>query len=79
MLPDLANSYDWNEAFVYASKPDSIITSQTNTTGYKIEDVEAIIAMVEGENDGSEWVGVFKLKDGRYASLIAGCDYSGWD
>lgn len=44
-----------------------------------IEDVSAIIAKDDGENDGPEWVGVFSMKDGRFAVLIAGCDYTGWD
>lgn len=43
------------------------------------EDVVEIIAMEDGENDQMDWVGVFKLKDGRYLALEAGCDYTGWD
>jgi len=43
------------------------------------EDVEAIIAIEDGENDGPEWLGLFKMKDGRYLALEAGCDYTGWD
>ena len=43
------------------------------------EDVEAIIAIDDGENDEANWLGLFKMKDGRYLALSAGCDYTGWD
>lgn len=43
------------------------------------EDVVLIYWMVEGENHGEPWEGVFRLRDGRYLYLIAGCDYTGWD
>lgn len=42
-------------------------------------DVAEVIATSDGENDGANWVGVFRLKDGRFAFLSAGCDYTGWD
>jgi hypothetical protein len=42
-------------------------------------DVIEILAAEDGENDGPDWVGVFRLRDGRYASVSAGCDYTGWD
>lgn len=58
--------YDWKEAFTYAH-------------GYSISDVEEIIAMAEGENDGADWIIFGKLKDGRWFTLSAGCDYTGWD
>lgn len=38
-----------------------------------------IIAAVNGANDESDWLGVFRLKDGRYAVCSGGCDYTGWD
>lgn len=43
------------------------------------EDVARIVGLSEGCNDELNWVGVFELKDGRFASLVAGCDYTGWD
>jgi hypothetical protein len=43
------------------------------------EDVETIIAIDDGENDEANWLGLFKMKDGRYLALSAGCDYTGWD
>ena len=81
---DRLNNYDWNEAFHYAKEPTVVCppgykTSDIIKTGFTEEDVKFIIAMVDGENDGDEWVGCFLLHDGRWASLRAGCDYSGWD
>lgn len=43
------------------------------------EDVTRIIAIEAGENDGPDWIGVFELRDGRFAFLTAGCDYTGWE
>jgi hypothetical protein len=88
MLPELEN-YDWSEAFHYADSPKvgkcpkkhvhPVIFSKISTAGFAREDVDSILAMVLGVPDGDSWVGVFKLKDGRFASLEAGCDYTGWD
>ncbi len=85
---DRLNNYDWEEAFKYASPriceaghvhgPTAIILSTVATNEFTREDVDRIIAMKEGENDGDSWVGVFALKDGRFASLRAWCDYTGW-
>jgi hypothetical protein len=61
----MVDDYDWKEAFEYA---DFLIT-----------DVVEIIAMEEGDNDGDDWIGVFKLSNGQFAWLSAGCDYTGWD
>jgi hypothetical protein len=44
-----------------------------------MEDVKDIIASEAGENDGSEWIGIFLLRNGKYLFLKAGCDYTGWD
>ncbi|MDQ0494031.1 hypothetical protein [Paenibacillus brasilensis] len=85
--------YDWKEAFGYAGKekgtnanyqglnPITVVqfAKPVPTTPFDREDVEEIIAMSEGENDGPNWIGVFKLQDGRYATIDAGCDYTGWD
>ena len=93
MLPLLDYS-DWEEVFKYAQPehtchkcgneehrvygPEPVICSIVDTSSFTREDVDMIIGMVDGENDGPDWVGVFLLKDGRYASIRAGCDYTGW-
>ena len=77
MLEQL-NDYDWEEAFKYASPTSILVEEFIDTSSFSQEDVVEIIAIEDGENDGSDWIGVFKLKDGRYASLRAWCDYTGW-
>lgn len=42
-------------------------------------DVASILGLAEGENDGADWLIAGQLKDGRWFSLRAGCDYTGWD
>ena len=64
-LQELNEDYNWDNAFGYAP--------------FSREDVAEIIAYEEGQNDGDSWVGVFKLKDGRFGYVDAWCDYTGWD
>ena len=93
MLPELDN-YDWHEVFGYVGEEDTncsgkraswAIDRKPESTpklyDHPItrEDVETIIAMEDGENDGPDWVGFFKLKNGLYLGIEAGCDYTGWD
>lgn len=61
-----ASAYDWFEAFFYA-------------VGFDIEDLTSTRFLSDGQNDGDAWIGVFLLRDGRWAYLAAGCDYTGWD
>lgn len=76
MLPRL-DTYDWEEVFKYAASPARVVTGEFER-GFTREDVFRIVAADEGENDGPEWVGVFELNDGRFVSIEAGCDYTGW-
>lgn len=50
-----------------------------NPQPFNLFDVERVLAVVEGENDGPDWHWVVQLKDGRFAYLQGGCDYTGWD
>lgn len=70
---------DWEEAFVYARTAEPVIGSAAKAGGFTLEDVAEVISTSDGENDGPEWLGVFRLRDGRFAFLSAGCDYTGWD
>lgn len=63
--PVILDDYNWKEAFEYAP---------FNTT-----DVAQVLHYAEGENDGDSWVGVFRLKDGKFGYVDAWCDYTGWD
>lgn len=69
---------DWDEVFKYA-EPVVVMGHFVDTASFTREDVSEIFFLEEGENDGPEWIGVFKLKDGRFAAIRAGCDYTGWD
>jgi hypothetical protein len=48
------------------------------TEGVPIEDVVEVLGFEDGENEGAQWVGLFKLRDGRFMFTEAGCDYTGW-
>ena len=88
MLMPILDDHNWKEVFKYAQPhgcgaehqhgPEAIICSTVNTDPFEREDVAFVIAMVNGENDGPSWVGAFRLNDGRYVSIRAGCDYTGW-
>jgi hypothetical protein len=65
-VPESIRDYSWWEAFGYADD-------------FGIGDVAEVLRKEDGENDGPEWIGVFRLKDGRFAYVAAGCDYTGWD
>lgn len=64
-LKEMIGSYDWKEVFKYADK-------------YSCEDVVEIIAYDHGQNEGDDWIGIFKMNDGKFLVINAGCDYTGW-
>lgn len=64
-IPPRIDDHNWEEAFKYA-------------LGARREDVAEVLGADDGENDGADWIGLFKLRDGRYLFLHAGCDYTGW-
>jgi len=85
---ELQRGYGWSEAFgyagekdTYADKPD--VQGVPGTTAaldpFDRLDVAELAALSEGENDGRDWVCLGRLRDGRWFSLTAGCDYTGWD
>lgn len=85
-LEQLVSDYDWAQVFAdenagnvdkttHAAPPHSLV----DLTPPSRSDVAEIIAAVNGENDGADWLGVFRLKDGRYLVASGGCDYTGWD
>ncbi len=45
---------------------------------HRPSDVSAVIALVEGENDGAEWLAVVRLTKGAFLYVHAGCDFTGW-
>lgn len=85
-LENLLTDYDWGEVFADVSSGNTDKTTEpvppgsvVDTSPASREDVAEILAAVNGENDGSDWLGLFLLKDGRYLVASGGCDYTGWD
>lgn len=50
-----------------------------NPQSFTVDDIEVVLAVWEGENDGDDWRWILQLKDGRFVFLQGGCDYTGWD
>ena len=85
-VPACVQGYDWREAFAYAggcghgtANVRPVVGETANAMAFGRTDVAFIVAQDEGENDGANWVCFGKLYDGRWFSLSAGCDYTGWD
>ena len=75
------SDYNWEAAFEVACRGSispAIPGSEVDCSTFTPKDVESVLAMSEGENDGQSWVGAFGLKDGRFVMVSAWCDYSGW-
>ena len=72
-VEDLKADPDWRHAFHEAQHGDD------GDGPSALDDVVEIIAAIEGENDGADWLAIVRLSDGRYAKMFAGCDYTGWD
>lgn len=86
MLSELDN-YDWDEVFGEGGGGNCVpITpavapwdKTTSTSTFGREDVALIRQMIEGERDDVDWIIYGRLKDGRWFTARAGCDYTGWD
>jgi hypothetical protein len=90
MLPDLEDP-DWEEAFWFASRPQVACMHVTGhadlehpcvrgiaTASFEREDVARAIALCAGRPHHAPWLGVFELRDGRFAVLRASCCNNGW-
>lgn len=83
--------YNWREAFGYAGGPNADSNSagsipeaaplgaNVSIAPFGLDDVAEVFAASDGENDERDWVCYGRLIDGRYFSLAAWCDYTGWD
>lgn len=69
-------TYDWVEAFKYATPTDVRTRKVTQQRGR--EDVAEVLALEDGDNDGPDWIGLFRMTDGKFMVLRAWCDYTGW-
>lgn len=72
------DDYDWKHIFENYTCATSVRGDRKTNHDYNREDVAEVIAVEDGENDGASWVGVFKMNDGKYMFVTAGCDYTGW-
>lgn len=77
-LDEMREDSDWREVWKYASPASNPITREV-IPSITMDDVEEIIAASNGERDEDHWIGVFRLKDGKWVFLSAGCDTTGWD
>lgn len=53
---------------------------------FNVDDIERVLAVIEGERDGAAWHWILELKKtaanyskGPYVYLVGWCDYTGWD
>ena len=46
---------------------------------FDIKDIDKVVAVWEGANDGDMWRWIVHMKDGCFVFLIGGCGYTGWD
>lgn len=85
-IEQLMSNGDWAEVFADENSGNVSKTIRTCPVGQPVSDatvsradVAEIIAAVNGDNDGPDWLGLFKLKDGRFLVASGGCNYTGWD
>lgn len=78
-LEQMQADYDWSEAMKIAKAPYGVVGYSGSLAFSGWQDIAEIIAYDAGENDGANWIAAFRLHDGRYLFLAAGCDYTGWD
>lgn len=92
MLKELEDA-NWREAFGYAgcepgtsnqampalAVPPTDPRAAVQPPGFCREDVAVVIWSRVGVYDGSDWLMLGQLRDGRFFFLAAGCDYTGWD
>lgn len=84
-LEKLVDDYDWAQVFADENDGNVDKTIHTAPAGTPVSDapmsrsdVVEILAAVNGKNDGADWLGAFRLRDGRYLVASGGCDYTGW-
>ena len=58
---------------------DLVAAIDYNECPFSAPDIERVLAVWEGENDGDSWRWIVLLKDGTFYYMLGGCDYTGWD
>ena len=46
---------------------------------FNVNDIEKVLAVYEGYNEGDSWHWVLELKTNTFVYLTGWCDYTGWD
>ena len=59
--------------------PDLQQAMTYNPQSFTQNDIAEVVGIAEGERDEAPWHWLVSLKDGRWAYMVGGCDYSGWD
>lgn len=77
MLPQL-EGFNWGEVFKYVPPEPAAPGVTVDCAPFDREDVVELLGIVEGENEGPDWICYGRLRDGRFFSIRAGCDYTGW-
>lgn len=72
--------YNWQETFAVSRRDGThlVAGAECSDVGFDLGDVACTLSSAEGENDGEDWLWAGQLKDGRWAFVRAGCDYTGW-
>jgi hypothetical protein len=71
VLPTVLDTPDWEAAFLFAAEAQPVPGSACPAGGFTRADVEDVLFLEEGETGGPAWIGLFHLRDGRYAYLAA--------
>ena len=77
-LDYIKSDYNWVEVFKYANPEKCVDDEDISTESFTMDDISEIKALVDGQNDQDDWIAIFKLKDGRFAFIVAWCDFTGW-
>lgn len=82
-LEELKSDYDWEEVFGEGDGGNTDGTVEgingCDASPVSREMVVEVLAAVNGENDEDDWLGLFRLADGRFLVAEGECDYTGWD
>lgn len=80
-LDKRVDDYNWQHIFESGegyTRPTHVRSKVAADIAYARTDIKKVIALVDGENDGAQWLGVFEMNDGLFLVVRAGCDYTGW-
>lgn len=69
----LYDSYEWGSPCWELN-----LAIHNNTSPFHMDDVDAILAVYEGERGGAPWRWVLRLNDGNFAFARGGCVGTGW-